>query len=109
MKYKTGKSKIHGYGVFAEKDIRKREFIGFFESYISPIETEHSLCTAVGGKFYNHQPTCGLMYLNHSSKPNAEFDGLYLFAKKKIKKGSEITFYYSDYFEKEWCTRRVQP
>ena len=37
-----------------------------------------------------------LRYLNHCSKPNAEFDGPDLYAISDIKPGEEITFDYGE-------------
>ncbi|MBI1357058.1 MAG: SET domain-containing protein-lysine N-methyltransferase [Acidobacteria bacterium] len=40
-----------------------------------------------------------LRYLNHSSQPNAGFDGPELYALRTIRVGDEITFHYGDEWE----------
>jgi purine nucleoside phosphorylase len=40
-----------------------------------------------------------LRYLNHSSSPNAEFDGYQLYALRNIRAGEEITFDYGEEWE----------
>ena len=41
----------------------------------------------------------GLRFLNHASKPNAEFDGDRLYARRVIRKDEEITFHYGEEWE----------
>jgi hypothetical protein len=38
----------------------------------------------------------GLRFLNHSSRPNAEFRGTELYALRNIRLGQEITLHYGD-------------
>jgi len=94
-------SPIHGNGVFARKKIRKDEFIGRYLSrrtkrdgvYVMWLEDKKT-----PGKFKGYNGYGRLRFLNHSSDPNSEFEGLDLFALKDIHPGEEITFHYGD----EW-------
>ena len=40
-----------------------------------------------------------LRFLNHSSRPNAEFRGQHLYAVRNIQSGDEVTFHYGDDWE----------
>lgn len=91
------KSKIHGLGVFAKKKIKKNEYIGSYEgdivleddTYVLWVQQEHGGWILVNGK--NE-----LRYLNHSSKPNAEFRENKLYALRTIYPHEEITFHYGE-------------
>lgn len=93
------RSPIHGMGVFAKKKIKAGSYIGHYEgvpsvqdgTYVLWVNEEGDTWRGVDGK--NE-----LMFLNHSSDPNAEFDGNKLTAVKDIEPDEEITFHYGD----EW-------
>ena len=81
--YKKRKSKIHGIGIFAKKDINKHEFIGI-AGINNLIKT--TLCR----------------WMNHSKANNARFFltknlDMLTFATKKIKANTEILVNYRDH------------
>ena len=84
------KSKINGLGVFATKDINNNNVLGV--SHIQDRKAEDGYWrTPLGG------------FVNHSSNPNCKKSenkftkNLYLTTIKKIKKGEELTMYYTLY------------
>ncbi|MEM7261676.1 MAG: SET domain-containing protein-lysine N-methyltransferase [Planctomycetota bacterium] len=94
------KSPIHGKGLFAQKRIKKGECIGTYEGKRTRSDGMHVLWVEeTDGKWIGIKGENELKYLNHSSKPNAEFDGDELFAIRAIKKGEEITFDYGEEWE----------
>ena len=92
-------SPIHGRGVFARRRFRKGAYIATFEGRPTERDGMHVLWvleedgTEVGIEGRND-----LRFLNHSSRPNAEFLGPDLHATRNIQPGQEITFHYGD----EW-------
>jgi len=94
------KSRIHGKGLFAAQTIKKGEHIGTYKGPRAKRNGTYVLWVPdAKGKYYGISGRNDLRYLNHSSKPNAEFEGPELFATKKIRKGTEITFHYGDEWE----------
>lgn len=99
-----GRSKIHGKGVFSNRNFRKDEDISYIEGKIirSPSDKEKANSIQVGDNAF-FKPTGVFRFLNHSCNPNAKLilsnDSLFLKAKKEIQKDDEITFNYcsSDY------------
>ncbi len=102
------KSRTHGYGVFAEKTIKKGEIIE--ECYIlvsrGGDKTLEDYYFDVNGK-YGIFTGFGVIY-NHSDDPNADYN---IYAKRKlavikaartIRKGEEIFVSYGE----EWFTSR---
>ena len=93
-------SPIHGKGLFAAVEIEKDEYIGRYRGprakrdgrYVLWVEEEDGELYGVSGRNV-------LRFLNHSTRPNAEFDGEELYALKRIREGDEITFHYGD----EWA------
>ena len=89
------KSKIHGLGLFAEKDIPRETNLGLthIRHTTSP---QNWLRTPLGG-FYNHSddPNCVLIKATTGSfwKPWQEIRNL--ITTKDIKMGDEITCFYS--------------
>tara|TARA_R100001086_G_scaffold118751_1_gene61004 strand:- start:276 stop:644 length:369 start_codon:yes stop_codon:yes gene_type:complete len=84
------KSKINGFGVFATEDISNNNVLGV--SHIQdPIAEDGYWRTPLGG------------FINHSSNPNCKKSenkftkNLYLTTIKNIKKGEELTIYYTLY------------
>lgn len=89
------RSPIHGRGVFARRRLRKGAYIGTFEGEPTERDGEHVLWV-----LDEHDREVGLLgrnelrFLNHSSEPNAEFEGEDLYAIRNIQPGVEITFHY---------------
>ena len=84
------KSKINGLGVFATKDINNNNVLGV--SHIKDLKAENGYWrTPLGG------------FINHSTNPNCKksknkfTNNLYLKAIRDIKKGEELTVYYTLY------------
>jgi len=94
------KSPIHGKGAFAKRKIRKGSYIGSYEgitvlednTHVLWVQQDHGGWHLIDGKN-------DLRFVNHSSKPNAEWDESDLYALKTIQEGDEITFHYGDEWE----------
>ncbi len=102
------KSKLHGYGVFADKKLRKGEIIEecyiiiskggdeILEDYYFDVKGKYALFTGFG-----------IIY-NHSEEPNADYiinakrHLVTIKADRTIQKGEEIFLSYGD----EWFTSR---
>ncbi len=82
---------IHGSGVLADKDFFESEIIHYFEGRYVNEPTAFSL--TFDGKIV--EPRDPLRNLNHSCSPNAEFSDRWLYAKRTLKKGEEITIDYT--------------
>jgi SET domain-containing protein len=99
----AAESSIHGKGVFANRRIRKGEYIG---TYWGPQATRNGTYVLW---VYEHagedSPATGrsgrnlLRYLNHAAPGNTEFEGFDLYARVTIQPGEELTF---DYQESEF-------
>lgn len=89
-------SAIHGYGLFAKKDIKKGQYIGTYEGPSSKKNGMHVLWVwdEDDEKWLGINGKNEMRFANHADKPNAEFWGDEMYALKKIKKGAEITFDY---------------
>ena len=91
------RSSIHGKGLFAGQWFGRGDFIGRYEgprtrrngTYVLWIFDENGYSYGIDGR--NH-----MRWVNHSSDPNAEFDGDELYALRDIEPGEEITFHYGD-------------
>ncbi|MGD8379533.1 MAG: SET domain-containing protein-lysine N-methyltransferase [Gammaproteobacteria bacterium] len=86
-------SPIHGRGVFARVDITAESFIGTYEG---PVVEDNDTYVLWVDERIGRDGRNELRYLNHSSRPNAEFDGFDLYAIEDIPAGAEITFHYGD-------------
>lgn len=90
-------SAIHGKGLFARATIKKGTYLG---EYLGPKTTNngmHVLWTEDNdGKWIGRNGKNALRYLNHNTKPCAEFDDYELFAVKTIKPNQEITIDYGE-------------
>ena len=125
MNWLTKKSKIHGMGIYASKDIPKNtkiiEYIGekiskkegdirsekrikkYLNSkktgsvYIFELNSQYDID---GSKRYNKA-----RYINHSCDPNCEVDiidgEIWISSIKKIKKGDELSYDYGYAFDKD--------
>jgi SET domain-containing protein len=98
MPYKKtfiAESPIHGKGLFARKRIKKDTYLG---EYDGPIVSENGMHVLwvedKKDKWIGRDGQNQLRYLNHSCKPNCEFDGFDLYAIRDIKKHEELTFDY---------------
>ncbi|MCB1138059.1 MAG: SET domain-containing protein-lysine N-methyltransferase [Leptospiraceae bacterium] len=93
------KSTIHGMGAFAKNRIPGKAYVGSYEGipsldddiYVLWVEQDNGTWRGIDGK--NE-----LRYLNHSSRPNCEWDANHLFAIRDIEPHEELTFHYGD----EW-------
>lgn len=87
-------SPIHGKGLFAGVKIPKGSYIGTYRgphatrngTYVLWVYTDDGVIARSGRN--------KLKYLNHSKRPNAEFDGFDLYARRTIRPDEEITFDY---------------
>lgn len=90
-------SSIHGKGLFALSDIKKGTYLG---EYLGPETTDngmHVLWTEDDdGEWIGRDGKNALRYLNHNTKPCAEFDDYELFSLKNIKANQEITIDYGE-------------
>ena len=89
-------SPIHGKGLFAKEPISSETYIGTYLGPEAKKNGSHVLWVydeetddVIGRRGLNK-----LRYLNHSDKPNAEFDGFDLYALRRIREGEEITIDY---------------
>ena len=125
MNWLTKKSKIHGMGIYASKDIPKNtkiiEYIGEkiskkegdirsekrIKKYLNSKKTGsvyifelNSKYDIDGSKRYNKA-----RYINHSCDPNCEVDikdgEIWISSIKKIKKGDELSYDYGYAFDKD--------
>lgn len=93
-------SPIHGKGVFATDFCNEGDYLGRYEglptqendTYVLWIENDD-------GEWEGCDGQNDLKFLNHSDHPNAEFDGLDLYAIADIQPGTEVTFDYGEEFK----------
>lgn len=98
--YYNAPSPIHGTGVFAARRIPRGELIGVYTGVTTKRDSTYVLWVEWGeGRTVGRLGRSGLRFLNHSSRPNAEFDGDRLYARRVIRKDEEITFHYGE----EWA------
>ena len=96
-------SPVHGRGLFARCDIPAATWIGHYDGpqtqqngmYVLWIEEGTSAMEEWIGYDGNNE----LRFLNHAKQPNAEMDGLDLYAIRNIDAGEEITIDYGEEFE----------
>jgi len=108
QKFYIKKSKIHGLGIFAKKDIKKGELVGTIEGKIIPKKEAYKkyrkyyrFLHAINHSEYilNRNLT---MYTNHSCTPNCGLKNtVKIIAMKNIKKDEEITIDYNT-LEYDW-------
>jgi SET domain-containing protein len=84
------KSKINGLGVFATEDINNNNVLGV--SHIKDSKAENGYWRTPLGGFINHST-----YPNCKKSKNKFTNNLYLTTIKNIKKGEELTIYYTLY------------
>jgi SET domain-containing protein len=92
---RVAKSARHGRGVFALQRFQPGRGIGRFEGRPTRRDGEHVLWLFdEDGSAEGLLVTNALRFLNHSSRPNAEIDGLDLHAIRNIQPGAEILIHY---------------
>lgn len=96
MSITVGPSSIHGLGVFATRRFRRDERIGRYLSRRTQRDGRYVLWLHDGKRWNGYRGIGRLRYVNHSTRPNAEFRGLYLHAIAPIAPGHEITIHYGD-------------
>lgn len=89
-------SLIHGYGLFAAKNLKKGQHIGTYEGPVSKKNGMHVLWVwdDNSDSWYGIDGKNEMRFANHSDEPNAEFWGNEMYALRKIEQGEEITFDY---------------
>jgi len=93
-------SLIHGRGVFAKTTIRKGARIGTYDGEVTLRDGTHVLWVPMeNGKYLGVHGRNELRFMNHSSQPTANVDGIEVFAAKTIRPGTEVTFHYGDEWE----------
>lgn len=105
-KLEVRESRIHGRGVYARELIDKGAKIGTYEGHRTEEDDVYVLwVTDEFGDEYGVNGITDLKFLNHSCRPNADFDGEELYALEDIHPGDEITFHYGEQFV-EWLKRQ---
>ena len=123
--WKVKRSKVHGYGIFATKDIKKGvKIIQYIGEKIVKAEGDRRSASRIK-KYLNSNRTGSVYifelnkkydidgsvsynkakYINHSCDPNCEVDiinnEIWISSIKKIKKGQELNYDYGYEFDKE--------
>ena len=89
------KSPIDGKGLFATQRIFKGKYIGEYAGPVAKQNGKYVLwVTEADGSENGRRGLNKLRFLNHSKKPNTEFDGFELYAIRAIRPGDELTFDY---------------
>ncbi len=89
------KSRIHGFGVFARQPITRGTYLGRYNGNRTTRDGRYVLwIIQPDGSHVGVNGRNALRFLNHSSRPNAEFIGNELFATRKIEPNEEITIDY---------------
>jgi hypothetical protein len=89
------KSKIHGQGLFAKKNIKAGEIIGEVKG--KPTKKDGPYVLWMDDTKQGFEVSCILKYINHHPRANAcYYDDLTVVALKDIRKGEEITHNYGD-------------
>ncbi|RLA63722.1 MAG: SET domain-containing protein-lysine N-methyltransferase [Epsilonproteobacteria bacterium] len=94
MKTMVQNSSIHGRGLFSSTEIKEGEHIGTFEGIPAKRNNKYILWLEEEKGLIPYRIINEMKYANHSTSPNAELDGLNMFATKRIFIGEEITFHY---------------
>ena len=95
---KRQKSPTHGYGVFSIVSFKKGDYIADFNGEKTSKDSTHVLWVEDPdtGTTQGWKGTGVLRFLNHSAKPNCEFQGRKLYALKRIEEGSELFIHYGE-------------
>lgn len=95
--FKVGYSPIHGRGVFARRRFQRGDYIGTFRGEPTRRNSRHTLWVQeTDGSLQGIRGRNGLRFLNHAPRPNAEFFGTDLHARRTIAVDSEITIDYGE-------------
>jgi len=90
-------SPVHGRGLFARKRLRAGQFIGTFTGRETKRDGTHVLWVHdENGSATGIEGDNDLRFLNHSKRPNADFDGFDLYAVRNIQAGAELFIDYGD-------------
>ena len=96
------RSRIHGRGLFALRGFRRDAYIATFEGKKTARNGTHVLwVTQDDGREIGINGRNDLRFLNHCTKPNAEFLGVELHALRAIRFGEELTIDYGPDWEDE--------
>lgn len=91
------RSAIHGRGLFARVRLRAGDYLGTYDGPTVRANGMHVLWVErLPGRWTGRDGRNMLRYLNHSARPNTEFDGFDLYALKAIRPGDELTFDYGE-------------
>ena len=99
MKVDSGKSLIHGTGLFSKAAIEEGELIGLFEGTVADENDIHVLWYEEDDTWKAMNVDNVLKFANHSKTPNVEVVGLEMYALRPIPPGEEIVFDYGDEWE----------
>lgn len=91
---RVDRSPIHGQGLFAAVAIDRGTYIGTYLGPPAKKNGSHVLWVDAGDEWIGRRGFNRLRYLNHSPRPNAEFDGFDLYALRRIQPDEEITIDY---------------
>jgi SET domain-containing protein len=90
-------SGIHGFGLFARSKFKQGDYMGEYDGPEVSENGSHVLWVEEGEEVWLARDGKNLLrYLNHSSKPHAEFIGFELFAIRDIDLDEEITIDYGE-------------
>lgn len=87
-------SPIHGWGLYARVALARDACIGTYLGPAAKANGSHVLWIEADGEWIGRRGFNCLRYLNHSARPNAEFDGFDLYALRPIRADEEITIDY---------------
>lgn len=92
----VAQSGIHGLGLFAASPIEAGQLIGVYDGPIVTEDGMHVLWIEgdSADEWIGYNGQNDLRFMNHSSTPNAEMDGLSCYALGDIDTGAEITIDY---------------
>ncbi len=90
------RSPIHGRGLFAADKIPKGTYLGTYEGVVTDRDGCYVLWVENESRdgVYGVRGRNSMRFVNHASKPNAEFDAEELHSLRPIKPGEEITVDY---------------
>lgn len=90
----VGPSPIHGKGLFAHCTLERGQYIGTYLGPRAQRNGSHVLWVEEDNGWVGRRGFNRLRYLNHSARPNAEFDGFDLYVVRRIHPHEEITIDY---------------
>ena len=102
----VAESPVHGRGLFARCNIPANTWIGHYDGPQTSENGMHVLWVDEGEdgddvveRWVGYDGDNELRFMNHAKNPNAEMDGLDLYACRDINAGEEITIDYGEEFE----------